>query len=143
MLQIRGWRRFHKDIYARRAILAEIVRRIVSVTNPEQILLFGSGARNQMRRRSDLDLLIITATEVEDRRALARSIYANLFGIPVPVDIVIESADNVARARREAWTFLGNILRDGKCIYRATGDEPGSGAVRGPAFFGASRVRGM
>jgi uncharacterized protein len=37
----------------------EIVARIVSVARPEQIIVFGSAARGQMRPDSDIDLLVI------------------------------------------------------------------------------------
>jgi hypothetical protein len=35
-------------------ILAEIIRRIVAVANPQRIILFGSAARAQMNRNSDV-----------------------------------------------------------------------------------------
>jgi len=40
-------------------LLAEIVRRIRAVSDPEQIILFGSQARGDFRPDSDLDLLVI------------------------------------------------------------------------------------
>lgn len=36
--------------------IAEIVRRIVAVSNPEKMVLFESHARNEARPESDLDL---------------------------------------------------------------------------------------
>jgi predicted nucleotidyltransferase len=39
--------------------LDEIIRRIVDVARPEKIILFGSAARGEMNRHSDVDLLII------------------------------------------------------------------------------------
>jgi predicted nucleotidyltransferase len=41
------------------AVLADIVARIVAVTAPERIILFGSAARGQLGPNSDLDLLVI------------------------------------------------------------------------------------
>ena len=40
-------------------ILEDIIRRIVEVADPEKIILFGSAARGEMGRNSDVDLLII------------------------------------------------------------------------------------
>ena len=39
--------------------LDEIIRRIVAVAEPEKIILFGSAARGEMDRHSDVDLLIV------------------------------------------------------------------------------------
>ena len=39
--------------------LDEIVRRVVEVAQPERIVLFGSAARGDMTRHSDVDLLIV------------------------------------------------------------------------------------
>ena len=37
----------------------EIVRRILSVTKPDRIILFGSAAAGNMTRDSDIDLLVV------------------------------------------------------------------------------------
>lgn len=42
-------------------LLAEVVRRIVEVARPERIILFGSAARGDAGRDSDLDFLVVTA----------------------------------------------------------------------------------
>ena len=39
--------------------LDEVIRRIVEVAEPENIIIFGSAARCDMTRHSDLDLLFI------------------------------------------------------------------------------------
>ena len=41
------------------AVLDEIVRRIVAVAQPEQIIPFGSAARGETGRHSDVDLLVV------------------------------------------------------------------------------------
>ena len=40
-------------------LLEEVVRRVVSVAEPERIILFGSAARGEVRPDSDLDLLVV------------------------------------------------------------------------------------
>jgi Nucleotidyltransferase domain len=46
------------------ALLAEVVRRIVSVGDPFRIVLFGSRAKGETRPDSDLDLLIIEESDL-------------------------------------------------------------------------------
>jgi predicted nucleotidyltransferase len=41
-------------------MIQEIVRRILSFTSPQRIILFGSAATGQMTPDSDLDLLVVT-----------------------------------------------------------------------------------
>ena len=45
-------------------LLQEVVRRILSVGTPHTIVLFGSQARGDARPDSDLDLLIIEASDL-------------------------------------------------------------------------------
>ena len=40
-------------------VLNDVIERIVEVTEPEKIILFGSAARGGMGPNSDIDLLII------------------------------------------------------------------------------------
>ena len=48
----------------------EIVRRILTVAEPDRVILFGSAASGQMTRDSDIDLLVIEA-EPENTRVRA------------------------------------------------------------------------
>ena len=59
-------------------ILEDIIRRIVEVADPEKIILFGSAARGEMGRNSDVDLLIIKGGK--DELELMALIYGNLRG---------------------------------------------------------------
>jgi predicted nucleotidyltransferase len=40
-------------------LLAEIVRRILTVARPDRVILFGSAATGEMTKASDIDLLIV------------------------------------------------------------------------------------
>ena len=41
------------------SILDDIIRRVVEVAQPEQIILFGTTARGDLNRHSDIDLLVV------------------------------------------------------------------------------------
>ena len=62
------------------ATLDEIVRRIVEVARPEGIILFGSAARGEMDRHSDVDLLVVKGgvTAAIRRRSSSRSYAASV-----------------------------------------------------------------
>lgn len=98
------------------AILAEIVRRIVEVAQPDRIVLFGSAARGEMGPDSDIDLLVVK-TGVSHRRRLAQEIYANLFGVRIPVDVVVVAPEDIERFAGKVGTILTPALEEGRDIY--------------------------
>ena len=49
-------------------LLKEVVDRILSVAEPERIILFGSAASGSMTRDSDLDLLVIERAHRRSKR---------------------------------------------------------------------------
>jgi predicted nucleotidyltransferase len=100
------------------ALLAEIVRRIVEVASPDRIIMFGSGARGEMKPDSDLDFLVIKAG-VEHRRKLVQQVYLNLFGITVPVDVIVVTPEDAEQSRKCIGTIIGPAMQDGIEVYAA------------------------
>lgn len=99
-------------------ILNEIVRRVVEVAQPDRIILFGSAARGQMGPDSDLDLLVVKSG-VPHRRRLAQAIHRHLFGVGVPVDIIVVTPEDIEAFRNKVGTIIGPALQDGKELYAA------------------------
>ena len=99
-----------------RAILDEIIHRVVEVAQPDRIILFGSAARGEMGPDSDIDLLVIKS-EVEHRGRLEESIYMNLFGVGAPVDVVVATVEDVARFGHRVGSVIGPALREGRELY--------------------------
>lgn len=132
---MRAWfgrpRLVHRGTIANRDLLSEIVRRIVAVAEPEQIILFGSAARGQMRSGSDYDLLVVKSGEY-DTRELARTIHMHLFGLPVPIDLIVATPEHLWEARNKLWTILGRAQQEGKRIYSPYGRRV---RPRAPGFF--------
>lgn len=99
-------------------VLEEIVRRIVDFAHPEQIILFGSAARGDANRDSDIDLLVIKA-DVPHRRKLVQRIHRQLFGIGVPVDILVLTPADLDRLRSAVGSIVPTALAEGRVIYAA------------------------
>jgi predicted nucleotidyltransferase len=93
--------------------LREVVRRIVRVAEPDQVILFGSAARGELGPNSDFDLLIIKSG-VRDTNELTRYLHAHLFDIRVPIDIIVATPEEVEAAR---FKMLGTIYEQGRRIY--------------------------
>jgi predicted nucleotidyltransferase len=107
------------------AVRNAVVRRIVDVADPDEIIVFGSVARGRQHRKSDLDLLVVKSG-VTDPQGLARTLQAHLFGIRMPVDIIVVRPEDIHEARGKLFTFLGRILQDGKTVYRSGAEPPRS-----------------
>lgn len=109
--------RLGNDLRTPHPFLDEIIRRIVEVAHPERIILFGSAARGDVGPDSDLDLLVVKRGV--HRRRLARQIYRALFGIPVPVDVIVVTPEDVQAFQGKVGTIIDPALREGRELYAA------------------------
>ena len=97
-------------------ILDEVIRRIVEVAQPEQVILFGSVARGEITLDSDVDLLVIKEPGI-NRREYEQKIYRNLFGITVPVDAIVVTTEDVVRYGDKIGTIIRPAVKQGRVIY--------------------------
>jgi len=96
--------------------LDEIVSRIIEVTQPEQVILFGSTARGTTGPHSDLDLLIIKTGRYNARK-VAGLIYQRMRGIARSIDLVIVTPQQVKDNRNSPFSVLYPALREGRVVY--------------------------
>jgi predicted nucleotidyltransferase len=97
-------------------LLDEIVRRIVAVSEPEQIILFGSYARGDVGPDSDLDLLVIKAG-VETPRQESVRIRRALRGLLVPIDVIVTTPQQIDQHRHTIGLIYRPALQEGKVLY--------------------------
>ena len=85
----------------------EIIRRILRVTRPERIILFGSAATGQMTYDSDIDLLILESApaNVRDERVRIREA---LRGLGRPFDVIVMATERF----EESKNVIGGIAAD-------------------------------
>lgn len=98
--------------------LDDIIRRIVEVAEPEKIILFGSAARSDMNRHSDVDLLIIK--EGADALDLMGRIYRKLHGVGAAVDAIVADPADVERFRDSHALVYKPALREGRVVYESS-----------------------
>ncbi|MGQ9623719.1 MAG: nucleotidyltransferase domain-containing protein [Candidatus Caldatribacteriaceae bacterium] len=96
-------------------VLAEVVRRIVAVADPERIILFGSAARGEVKPDSDLDLLVVKPGA--HRRKLAQKIYERLFGVGYPVDVIVVVPEDIEKYKDTIGLIIGPALQEGRVVY--------------------------
>ena len=98
--------------------LQEIIRRVVQVTQPERIILFGSAVRGEMGPNSDVDLLVVKAGEFDQGR-LTGEVYMYLHGVGQAVDVILVTPEQVERYRNTHYLVTAPALREGKEVYHA------------------------
>jgi predicted nucleotidyltransferase len=97
--------------------LDEITNRLVAEFAPEEIILFGSHAWGTPDANSDLDLLVVvTASDQPAPRRAARA-YRCLREVPVPLDILVKTRDEVERTRHVPASLVHEVLERGRVLY--------------------------
>lgn len=102
----------------KRAVLREILHRIVECVNPEQIIMFGSTARGDRGPDSDLDLLVIKSGNYNPR-TVAADLYMKLYGVGQPVDLIVVTPEQVQAYGNSPYLVLYPALHEGKVLYDA------------------------
>ncbi len=97
--------------------LQEITKRISERIKPEKIILFGSRAWGAPEEASDIDLCIIVAASDQPQYRRARAVYESLRGIGVPVDVIVQTRDEVERSMRVVTSFVRRIVEQGRVLY--------------------------
>ena len=97
-------------------VLDYIRDRIVEEINPKRIMVFGSYARDEFKEGSDLDLLILV-DDPKLRKELYRKINKLLFPRTIPIDIVIQSEDEINRLVETEHEFYLEISENNRTLY--------------------------
>jgi len=98
--------------------IKKIVNQIVEKYKPEKIILFGSVARGNFDRDSDLDFLIIKKDVPEKGRERAREL-RKLIKKKFPADFFIYRPDEFEDRLRLGDPFIKTVLKEGKILYSA------------------------
>jgi len=98
--------------------LRELVTRIVDAAGPTRVVLFGSAARGEAGRYSDIDVLVVVK-EGSHRRHTAQRIYRKLLGFGVPVDVVVATPSDLERYGESPGLVYRQAIREGRELYAA------------------------
>jgi predicted nucleotidyltransferase len=96
----------------------KIIPLIVSLVSPDQIVLFGSYARGENTKKSDIDLLIIKKDLKSDREInnlLYRAFFDNK--INVPIDLISIDYNKYNELNNKIGYIYKTIKEQGKVLY--------------------------
>jgi len=98
------------------ALLAEVVARIRDAVQPERVILFGSRARDEAHGESDYDFLVITESD-QPRYRRSGPLYTMLADLPVEVEVVVYTPEEVQEWSAVPEAFVSTALREGLVLY--------------------------
>ncbi|MFH1416053.1 MAG: nucleotidyltransferase domain-containing protein [Elusimicrobiota bacterium] len=89
---------------------------VVEKINPERIILFGSGAKGEMGKDSDIDLLIVRETDLKPNKRAA-GIRSLIRPYSYPLDIIVYTPSEFDKYKDVPGSFLNDTLEEGKILY--------------------------
>ena len=99
-----------------RQTIDEISTKIAERFQPEKIILFGSYARGEATENSDIDLLVITDTDLPKPKRSA-PIYSLLRDYPFSKDILVYTSEETEQYRNLPAAIIARALREGIVLY--------------------------
>lgn len=96
----------------------EIAEIVAKKYKPEKIILFGSVARGEARKYSDIDLCIIKNTSIPSYKRIWK-VYELLRGYEYEygVEPIVLTSKEFNEKKKCGNYFVRNILKDGKILY--------------------------
>ena len=85
--------------------------------DPLRVILFGSLARGEAGRNSDVDLLVVMPDGIEDERRVTVEILSALKDLPISKDIVVTTPEEIEHRGDLVGPVLRPALREGKVLY--------------------------
>lgn len=95
--------------------IRRFVQTLVREFAPERVVLFGSCARGELTKDSDVDILVV----MDCRQDPIDQAVAIRWRIPrpFPMDLIVRRPAEIKRRLRRGDSFIGTIMREGKVLY--------------------------
>lgn len=97
--------------------LDRIVGVLAEKFDPERVVLFGSRAEGRAAPDSDADLLVVMRSTLPYYDRVAR-VYGALWPYHIPLDLLVFTPEEIAQREEDPSSFVVEILRTGKVLYR-------------------------
>ena len=93
------------------------IQRIIEVSRPRKLILFGSYIRGNMNLNSDLDILVVTGDDIENPRKESVRIRRALKGIVMSVDILVVQESKLKELTNVPGLIYKEAMREGEVVY--------------------------
>jgi len=96
--------------------IQSLADKIVREFHPEKIILFGSHARGDATTGSDVDLMVIIASD-EHPSSMAAKITNQVHPRNYALDLIVRSPETVRRRMQMNDWFIHDVMREGRVLY--------------------------
>lgn len=96
------------------------IQKIIEVSQPRKLILFGSYVQEKRHLNSDLDVLVVTGDEIENPRKESVRIRRALSGIGMSMDILVVPESKLEELANIPGLIYGEAIRDGKVVYESS-----------------------
>jgi predicted nucleotidyltransferase len=96
-----------------------VVQRLIQVAKPKKIILFGSYVRGEATRDSDLDILVVTGSEVQSPRRESVRLRNAVGDINMPMDILVVPQSRFEALRENIGLIYREAEHRGKVVYES------------------------
>lgn len=96
--------------------IGNIVERITEQIKPQKIVLFGSYAQGSPTEDSDIDLLVVTETDLPPAKRYS-AVRSLLSAFPVSFDIIVKTPAEYKQQRNIINTIVYFADKEGKVLY--------------------------
>jgi len=101
--------------------MKKVIERIVGyaarVSEPEEIIVFGSMANGTHNVYSDLDLLLVMDRDFS-RKQIAEQVKQFAHELAITADVLVYSKQEIEQASRQPYSFLASVLKSGRIAYK-------------------------
>lgn len=96
------------------------IERILQLSRPRKLVIFGSYIRGEIRSDSDVDILVVTGDEIENARKESVRIRRSLRGISMPMDILVVQESRLRELAEAPGMIYREALRNGRVVYESS-----------------------
>ncbi len=96
------------------------INKILEVSKPKKLILFGSYVTGKIGLNSDLDILVVTREEIGSPRKESVRIRRALRDISIPMDILVIPETRLNKLANIPGLIYKEALERGKVVYEST-----------------------
>ncbi|MBI5373883.1 MAG: nucleotidyltransferase domain-containing protein [Candidatus Schekmanbacteria bacterium] len=97
----------------------QVIRKIIEISNPSKLIIFGSYAKGKINLNSDLDVLVVVNNSIENPRKESVRIRRALKGILLSIDIIVIPESKFTELANTPGLIYREAIRTGKVVYES------------------------
>jgi predicted nucleotidyltransferase len=99
----------------------KVIQKIVEVSQPRKLILFGSYIRGDTNSNSDLDILVVASDKIDSPRKESVRIRRALKGIVMSMDILVVPESRLKELASAPGLIYREAIKNGKVVYESSG----------------------